>query len=46
MNVVLEKKEEIKKRGFNFVGSKICYAFMQATGMTNDHLVCCDFRKD
>jgi DNA-3-methyladenine glycosylase I len=29
------------KRGFRFVGSTICYAFMQATGMVNDHLVCC-----
>ena len=31
----------LKKRGFNFVGSTICYAFMQATGMVNDHLVQC-----
>jgi DNA-3-methyladenine glycosylase I len=30
-----------KKRGFNFVGSTICYAFMQATGMVNDHAVNC-----
>ena len=29
------------KRGFKFVGSTICYAFMQATGMVNDHLVSC-----
>jgi DNA-3-methyladenine glycosylase I len=29
------------KRGFRFVGSTICYAFMQATGMVNDHLVTC-----
>jgi DNA-3-methyladenine glycosylase I len=29
------------KRGFRFVGSTICYAFMQATGMVNDHLVSC-----
>ena len=28
----------LKQRGFNFVGSTICYAFMQATGMVNDHL--------
>jgi DNA-3-methyladenine glycosylase I len=28
-------------RGFTFVGSTICYAFMQATGMVNDHLVGC-----
>ena len=32
---------ELKKRGFRFVGSTICYAFMQATGMVNDHLVTC-----
>jgi DNA-3-methyladenine glycosylase I len=31
----------LKLRGFNFVGSTICYAFMQATGMVNDHLVDC-----
>jgi len=31
----------LKKAGFNFVGSTICYAFMQATGMVNDHLVDC-----
>jgi DNA-3-methyladenine glycosylase I len=31
----------LKKRGFRFVGPTICYAFMQATGMVNDHLVGC-----
>lgn len=31
----------LKKRGFNFVGSTICYAFMQASGMVNDHLQRC-----
>lgn len=31
----------LAKRGFRFVGSTICYAFMQATGMVNDHLVLC-----
>ncbi len=31
----------LKKRGFRFVGSTICYAFMQASGMVNDHLVSC-----
>jgi DNA-3-methyladenine glycosylase I len=31
----------LKQKGFNFVGSTICYAFMQATGMVNDHLVNC-----
>lgn len=33
--------KSLKKRGFNFVGSTICYAFMQAVGMVNDHLVTC-----
>ena len=32
---------DLRKRGFTFVGSTICYAFMQATGMVNDHLVGC-----
>jgi len=32
---------DLKKRGFGFVGSTICYAHMQATGMVNDHLVDC-----
>jgi DNA-3-methyladenine glycosylase I len=32
---------DLKKRGFTFVGSTICYAFMQATGMVNDHTVDC-----
>ena len=33
--------EDLKGRGFNFVGSTICYAFMQATGLVNDHIVSC-----
>ena len=33
--------KELKRRGFRFVGTTICYAFMQATGMVNDHLVTC-----
>jgi DNA-3-methyladenine glycosylase I len=33
--------KDLMKRGFTFVGSTICYAFMQATGMVNDHLVSC-----
>ena len=33
--------KDLKKRGFNFVGSTICYAFMQAVGMVNDHAVEC-----
>jgi DNA-3-methyladenine glycosylase I len=32
---------DLKSRGFRFVGPTICYAFMQATGMVNDHLVTC-----
>jgi DNA-3-methyladenine glycosylase I len=37
--------KDLKNRGFNFVGSTICYAFMQAVGMVNDHVVGC-FRLD
>lgn len=33
--------KDLKKRGFKFVGSTICYAFLQATGVVNDHLVNC-----
>ena len=33
--------KDLKKRGFRFVGSTICYAFMQATGMVDDHLSTC-----
>ncbi len=33
--------KDLKKRGFKFVGPTICYAFMQATGMVNDHVVDC-----
>ncbi|MCJ8210627.1 DNA-3-methyladenine glycosylase I [Mucilaginibacter sp. RS28] len=36
--------KDMKKRGFKFFGSTICYAHMQATGMVNDHLLSCDFR--
>jgi 3-methyladenine DNA glycosylase Tag len=36
----------LKKRGFNFVGSTICYALMQATGMVNDHMTNCYRYKD
>jgi DNA-3-methyladenine glycosylase I len=32
---------DLAKRGFRFVGPTICYAFMQAVGMVNDHLVHC-----
>jgi DNA-3-methyladenine glycosylase I len=33
--------KDLKKRGFNFVGSTICYAFMQAVGLVNDHVAGC-----
>jgi DNA-3-methyladenine glycosylase I len=33
--------KELKRRGFRFVGPTVCYAFMQATGMVNDHLTSC-----
>jgi DNA-3-methyladenine glycosylase I len=33
--------KDLKKRGFRFVGSTICYAFMQATGLVNDHSPMC-----
>ena len=33
--------KDLRRRGFNFVGPTICYAFMQATGMVDDHLVSC-----
>lgn len=33
--------KSLRKKGFRFVGSTICYAFMQATGMVNDHLTTC-----
>jgi DNA-3-methyladenine glycosylase I len=37
--------KDLQRRGFKFVGSTICYAFMQAVGLVNDHLVTC-FRHD
>ncbi|HEX6322991.1 MAG TPA: DNA-3-methyladenine glycosylase I [Vicinamibacterales bacterium] len=36
---------DLKRRGFRFVGSTICYAFMQATGMVNDHVSGCPARR-
>jgi len=36
-----EMSRDMKKRGFKFVGSTICYAFMQSIGMINDHIVSC-----
>jgi DNA-3-methyladenine glycosylase I len=38
--------KELAKRGFKFVGSTICYAFMQAIGMVNDHVVTCYRHKE
>jgi DNA-3-methyladenine glycosylase I len=40
-----EMSKDLKKRGFKFVGSTICYAFMQAIGMVNDHTIDCFRRK-
>ena len=37
----LAMSKDLKRRGFSFVGATICYAFMQAVGMVNDHLVGC-----
>lgn len=37
--------KDLKKKGFKFVGSSICYAFMQAVGMVNDHITECSFYK-
>ena len=37
--------KDLKQRGFRFVGSTICYAFMQAIGMVNDHVVGCAARR-
>jgi DNA-3-methyladenine glycosylase I len=36
-----DMSKDLKKRGFKFVGSTICYAFMQAVGMVNDHVIDC-----
>jgi len=36
--------KDMKKRGFKFFGTTICYAHMQATGMVNDHLPTCSFK--
>lgn len=38
--------KDLKKRGFKFVGTTICYAFMQAVGMVNDHVMTCDCYKN
>ena len=38
--------KDLKKRGFTFIGSTICYAYMQAAGMVNDHIVTCFRHKE
>ncbi len=38
--------KDLKKRGFRFVGPTICYAFMQATGMVNDHTTDCSWHRN
>ena len=38
--------KDLKKRGFNFIGTTICYSFMQAVGMVNDHVVDCFRHKE
>ena len=40
--LAVEVSKALKARGFKFVGPVIVYAFMQAVGMVNDHLTCCD----
>jgi len=39
--ISLALSRDLKRRGFTFVGPTICYAFMQATGLVNDHLTSC-----
>ena len=40
-----QMSKDLKKRGFKFAGSTICYAYMQAAGLVNDHIISC-FRHD
>lgn len=40
-----EMSKALKKRGFTFTGSTICYAYMQAAGLVNDHLITCKYHK-
>jgi DNA-3-methyladenine glycosylase I len=40
-DIAIEMSKDLKKRGLNFVGPTICYAFMQSTGMVNDHMITC-----
>lgn len=43
-DVSLALSKQLKKDGFKFIGATTCYAFMQAVGMANDHLLTCQFR--
>ena len=40
----IKLSKELKKLGFKFIGPTICYAFMQAAGLVNDHVVDCKFK--
>lgn len=40
-SLAVQLSKDLKKRGFNFVGPTICYSFMQAVGLVNDHVVSC-----
>lgn len=40
-DIAISMSRDLKERGLNFVGPTICYAFMQSTGMVNDHLTTC-----
>ncbi|HUC87014.1 MAG TPA: DNA-3-methyladenine glycosylase I [Candidatus Saccharimonadales bacterium] len=40
-DIAIKLSSDLKKRGMNFVGPTICYAFMQSSGMVNDHLISC-----
>ena len=42
--ISIKLAKDLKKRGMKFFGPVICYAFMQAVGMVNDHEITCDFR--
>ena len=42
----VQMSKDLKRRGFTFVGPTICYSFMQAVGMVNDHLKSCCVYED
>ncbi|MFK7856198.1 MAG: DNA-3-methyladenine glycosylase I [Granulosicoccus sp.] len=44
-SISIQLSKDLKKRGFKFVGPTICYAFMQAAGLVNDHLLSCPAHK-